>query len=163
MSGQDSLQANTNSNLMIKVCFPEEMGPVKPDDLDVFLRAVQEIKILNCIQCTLGARVLGAPTTGQVDQPDSAVSPSSNSSAVSVSAAFDPPGYYCRTAAPYHSTEGKDSLKPTVIVELFFSYEVKLPDKEVTVREVTQTLKNTLLRGKDVQVNAVSFLMFKNN
>lgn len=47
MSGQDSLQANTNSNLMIKVCFPEEMGPVKPEDLDVFLRAVQEVSDLN--------------------------------------------------------------------------------------------------------------------
>ncbi len=44
MSGQDSLQINTNSNLMIKVCFPEELGPVKPEDLDVFLRAVQEVQ-----------------------------------------------------------------------------------------------------------------------
>ena len=30
-----------------------------------------QIKILNRIQCTLGARVLDGPTIGQSDQPDS--------------------------------------------------------------------------------------------
>ncbi len=30
-----------------------------------------QIKILNRIQCTLGARVLDRPTIGQSDQPDS--------------------------------------------------------------------------------------------
>ncbi len=60
MSGQDSLQANTNSNLMIKVCFPEEMGPVKPEDLDVFLRAVQEVSDLMRpgIDCSLASSYL---------------------------------------------------------------------------------------------------------